>query len=62
MFPKRLCLSTKRHGVSSHNNDILLFTDMRTALLILILCMVYVFYIRMYLRIQVCVTRMFVCK
>ena len=43
MFPKRLCLSTKRHCVSSHNNDILLFTDMRTALLIVISYMVYVF-------------------
>jgi hypothetical protein len=42
VFPKRLCQSTKRHCVSSHN-DILLFTDMRNALLILISCMVYVF-------------------
>ena len=38
MFPKRLCLSTKQHYVSSHNTEILLLNDMRTALIILISC------------------------
>ena len=65
VFPKRLCLSTKRRCVLSHNNDFLLFTDMRTALLVLIACMVYVFlctYVPAYIGMYYVYVYMYVCN